>query len=188
MKNRLILVKHSLPKIEENLAAREWHLSEEGSLRAVRLAEQLTCHHPDVLVTSGEPKALETARIIETRLQLPLQVVDDLHEHERTMVSYLPSERFEMSVREFFAKPDLLIFGSETANKAHERFSNSVHTILDENKNKTSVIISHGTVISLFVSRLVGIPDFSLWKELGLPGFIVLDMQSNELIERVNIQ
>lgn len=187
MKNRLILVKHSLPKIQENLAAREWHLSEEGSLRAERLAERLIAHDPEVLATSREPKALQTAKIIETRLQLPLQVVNDLHEHERSMVPYLPSESFEMSVHEFFAKPDLLVFGSETANKAHERFSIAVHCVLDENKNKTTVIISHGTVISLFVSRLVGISDFQLWKELGLPGFVVLDMQSNTLIDRVNI-
>jgi broad specificity phosphatase PhoE len=59
--------------------------------------------------------------------------------------------------------------------------------VLNQHKNKTIIIVAHGTVISLFVSRLAGTPDFPLWKELGLPSFVVLDLHSKALITRENI-
>jgi broad specificity phosphatase PhoE len=58
---------------------------------------------------------------------------------------------------------------------------------LDCHPNETVVIVAHGTVISLFVSRLIGISDFLLWNELGLPSFVVIDTESNALITRENI-
>jgi broad specificity phosphatase PhoE len=50
MKKYLILVKHSLPEIEEDRPANTWKLSEEGRLRAHRLAEQLEGFEPEVIV------------------------------------------------------------------------------------------------------------------------------------------
>jgi broad specificity phosphatase PhoE len=49
------------------------------------------------------------------------------------------------------------------------------------------MIVAHGTVISLFVASLTGISAFSLWAELGLPSFVVVDMQSNTIIAKENI-
>jgi broad specificity phosphatase PhoE len=187
MSKTLILVKHSLPEIIKDLPACEWRLSEEGRLRAHRLAERLRSHPFDVLVSSVEPKALETAQIITAKCGVNLHVIEGLQEHERSKVPYLSSAQFESVVREFFENPDVLVFGSETANEAHERFSNAVHSVLAQQEGGTSVIVSHGTVISLYVSHLTGEPDFALWNKLGLPGFIVLDLQSNALITIENI-
>jgi broad specificity phosphatase PhoE len=187
MNQSLILVKHSLPEIIENVPAREWHLSEEGRLRAQRLAERLISYDPQVLVSSVEPKAIETAAIIASQHQIPMQILENLHEHERSDVAYRSKAEFEKSIREFFANPGELAFGQETADAAHARFSERVYSILDSNPEKTTVIVSHGTVISLFVSRLTGIADFQLWSELGLPSLVVLDMESNTLIAKENI-
>ncbi len=187
MKKYLILVKHSLPEVVENVPAREWRLSEEGQLRAERLAERMISYQPQVLISSTEPKAKQTAEIVERKLQIPLHVAENLHEHDRSNFRYLSKERFEAAVCEFFAKPDLLVFGNEKANEAHTRFSSAVYSVLSRHENKTVVIVSHGTVISLFASKLTGLPGFSLWKELGLPSFLVLDVQSNTLITCENI-
>jgi broad specificity phosphatase PhoE len=187
MKNPLILVKHSLPDIVENIPAREWHLSEEGKLRAERLALRLSLFKPDVLVSSPEPKAGETAEIMGRELGLEVLIIENLHEHDRSNSAYLSRQEFQNALREFFLRPDQLVFGNETANQAHNRFSKAIQTILESNKNKTIATIAHGTVISLFVSRLTGVSDFSLWKELGLPSFVVLDMKANVILARENI-
>lgn len=187
MKTYLILVKHSLPEIQESLPAREWILSEEGRLRARRLAERLIQYEPEIIVSSQEPKARETAEIIASSLKVELQFADDLHEHDRSSTLYLSRNDFENSVREFFANPDKLVFGNETANEAYERFAQAVYSILESHQNKTIAVVAHGTVISLFVSRLAGIAGWSLWQELGLPSFLVIDMRSNMLLEKENI-
>lgn len=187
MKNPLILVKHSLPKIVETVPAREWNLSNEGRLRAQRLAERLSQHQPELIISSIEPKAKETAEIIAKKHKFEFQIVNGLHEHDRSNTPYLSQNVFKSAIREFFENPDDLVFGSETANECHTRFDQAVRYILKHYRDKRITIVAHGTVISLFVSRITGISDLSLWKELGLPSIIVLDMQSNSLVHKENI-
>jgi broad specificity phosphatase PhoE len=49
------------------------------------------------------------------------------------------------------------------------------------------VIVTHGTVISLFVSRLTGSSDLELWSKLGLPSLVAMDLHSSTLIVRGNV-
>lgn len=100
---------------------------------------------------------------------------------------YLYRDEFQAAMREFFKKPDRLVFGSETADQAYARFYQAVHSVLNDYASKTIIIVAHGTVISLFVSRLTGISDLFFWKELGLPSCVVLDMQTKTLITKENI-
>jgi broad specificity phosphatase PhoE len=185
--NYLILVKHSLPEIVETIPARDWHLSKDGQLRAERLAERLLAYNAEVLIASVELKAVETASAIAEVNQLSVQIMAGLHEHDRTGTRYLSKDEFQNSVLKFFQKPNALVFGNETAEQAHARFSGAVHSALEIYQNKTIIIVAHGTVISLFVSHLTGMAGFSLWKELGLPGFVVLDINSKTLVAQENI-
>lgn len=187
MTKYLILVKHSVPQMEPDEPANTWRLSEEGRLRTHRLAEQLEHYEPEVLVSSGEPKAKETAEILAADLRLTMQIFPDLHEHDRSNVPFLSHDAFQSSIREFFRKPDQLVFGGETADQAHARFYRAVHSVLNEYRDKTMAIVTHGTVISLFVSRLAGSSDLELWHTLGLPSFVAMDLHSSTLIVRDNV-
>jgi len=187
MNKYLILVRHSLPEVVGNLPAREWRLSELGKARVVRLADQLTLYQPEVIFSSAEPKAKETAEIIASIHKVPYHVAEDLHEHDRSNIPFLAYDKFQDSIHEFFEKPNELVFGRETADQAHARFYRSVHSILNEHASKTVAIVTHGTVLSLFVSRLTGSSYFEIWNMLGLPSFIVMDTHSNTLIVRSNI-
>lgn len=186
MKLNLILVKHSLPEIVAGLPAREWKLSEQGRARAKRLSALLVPFSPNVIFTSSEPKAQETAEIIARAHRLELHVAEGLHEHDRCNVPFLSPDDFQAVVQEFFQRPDRLVFGNETANEAYARFANAVDFILKSHAGKTTAIVAHGTVISLYVSRLTGLPDHSLWQEMGLPSFVVLDVEANTLVAREN--
>jgi broad specificity phosphatase PhoE len=187
MKKYLILVKHSLPKIVENVPAQKWELSEAGRVRAQKLAVRLNGYHPEAITSSIEPKAKQTAEIIAAKHNLELHFVEGLHEHDRSKVGYLRRDELQAAMREFFEKPGRLVFGSETADVCHARFEQAVHSIIDQHLDKTIVIVAHGTVISLFVARLTGISDQLLWNDLALPSFVVVDVQTAELIERENI-
>jgi len=187
MKKYLILIKHSLPEIEEDRPAPEWKLSQEGRVRAHKLAGLLEDYRPEVIVSSLESKAKETAEIISKKLHVETRVTQDLHEHDRSNMPYLSQAAFQTSMREFFQKPGELVFGRETANQAYARFYQALHGILNEYRNKTVAVVTHGTVISLFVSRLTGSSDVELWNRLGLPSYIAIDLQSNTLIVKENV-
>lgn len=184
---QLILIKHSLPEIIENIPAREWNLSDEGRIRALKLAEKLKPYNPEVIISSVEPKAQQTAAVIAERLGLKFTMMDGLHEHDRSGTPFYSNESFQSLVRKLFDEPHTLIFGNETGAQALGRFRESIETILESYKDNNVAIVSHGTVISLFVSWLTKMDGYRLWKELGLPSFVVLDMQNKQLLKIENI-
>ncbi len=187
--HKLVLVKHSLPEIDETKPAKEWQLGFEGRVRCKALADALMGYHPDVVISSVEPKALQTARMLVGLLDeptLPWETMEGLHEHDRSDVKYLGRDEFEKSVEEFFAKPSQKIFGGETADEAHDRFARAIRAALAKHGERTMIVVTHGTVISLFVSRLAKIDPFPLWKGLELPSYIVLAFPNLSLLKIAN--
>jgi len=173
---KLILVKHSLPEILPEIPASEWHLSAEGRRRCQVLADELAGHDPDIIFSSPELKAQETAQIVAQQLVKPLFIVPGLHEHERKTVWFKNEDQFKASVKEFFEQPDALVFGEETATQALNRFSSAVDQLISKNRDQTLVVVSHGTVITLFVADNCGIEPFPFWSRLDLPSFVVLSL------------
>lgn len=101
-------------------------------MRCNALADQLAAYHPDAVVSSVEPKAIETAQIVAKRLNIPFETVEGLHEHDRTNVELKSAEKFEASVVDFFAKPRESVFGNETADEAHSRFASAMARVIEK--------------------------------------------------------
>ena len=179
----LILVKHSLPEIDPNFPAPVWRLSEEGRRRCIPLAKALAAYLPALAYTSREPKAIETGQIVAERLGLSCTSVDDLHEHSRLTAPYTSRFEFEHNVSRFFAEPDNLVFGEETAVQAATRFSNAVKGLMVRHPQETLIIFSHGTVISLFYQSVLGQDPYPFWKKLGLPSYLMYKLPGFELSE-----
>lgn len=183
--NNLILVKHSLPEIVSTRPAKEWLLSELGRFRCKALSQMLKVYSPDLIVSSVEPKAVETAQIIASQINQPLRVCEGLHEHDRTGVNFLSKEQFEANVNDFFMHPDEWVMGRETAHQACERFSNALASVEKAHPDKNIVVVSHGTVITLFVEKYNRMDPFSFWKKLDLPSFVVLSLPQHQLVTTV---
>lgn len=172
----LILVKHSLSQTDPNVPSRQWNLSVEGVRRCLPLARHLADYQPDIILTSDEPKAIETGQIVAKQLALPRHIRQDLHEQERVTAPFYPTvEEFQAAVEHFFDSPDQLVFGEETADEASSRFARAVTDVLAQHPQQTVVIVTHGTVLSLFVSRLFGLDPYPFWEHLTLPSFVVLE-------------
>ncbi|HEX5503485.1 MAG TPA: histidine phosphatase family protein [Thermomicrobiales bacterium] len=171
---RLILVKHSLPEIVPSVPAAEWRLGPAGRARCGPLAERLRAYRPAAVVGSVEPKAAETAALVASALGVPRETAAGLHEHDRRDVGFLDDAAFEASVAAFFAAPDALVFGRETARQAERRFARAVAGVLARRPDQTVVVVAHGTVVSLFVAAHTGLDARDLWRRLGLPSYIVL--------------
>lgn len=181
---RLVLVRHAHPEVVPGIPARDWQLSEAGRASCVLLADQLQPEQPQVIVTSQELKAIQTGALTGARLGItPLQA-GDLHEHDRVNVPFTDSATFRAQVRAFFARPDVLIFGGETADAVHDRFARAVDALRQTYAGQNLVVIAHGTVISLYVSRRTGIDPYTLWTTLTLPSVVVLDATATRILRR----
>ena len=182
--NRLILIRHSETQPDSTAPSGEWRLSHKGRELCRPLADKLTPYKPTILISSYEPKAAETARLTAERLGLPSQIAAGLQEHDRSNVGFMPSgERFESFIRELFARPDELVFGTETANQAHDRFAAAVTNLQAEYPGETLGIVTHGTVMTLFVAQANEVEPFAFWKELSMPCFVVLDLPDKRILE-----
>lgn len=178
----LLLVRHAAPLIVDGIAARDWMLSDEGRQSCAPLADYLAQWSPASIISSDEPKATETCALIARRLKLRGECAPGLHEHERTGVSLLAQASFERMVRRFFAEPEELVFGSETAAESLCRFSSAVARVELTHPAGNVAIVTHGTVLSLFVAQSTGADGFATWQKLGMPGVIALSMQPRRIL------
>ena len=188
---RLVLVRHSKPEIEPDKPAAFWRLDEVGRRRCDLLADRLRCFTPDVVWSSREPKAVDTAEIVAAAFGVPVQTADGLEEHHRRGVPYFPTTgEFESAVEQFFSSPDLLVLGEETASQALTRFSAAIDGVIDAGQTDT-VVVTHGTVMTLYTTSVAGVRPMDFWRRLGLPSFVVLalpDMRIQSIVESVTAE
>ena len=186
MERRLILVKHSLPRVAPDYTAAEWHLSDVGQTRCVLLAEQLRSYDISMLVASPEPKAAETAELVGQRLGLTVEVVNCLQEHDRSDVPFYEShDDFKEVVKRLFDRPDELVMGRETAIQTRTRFERALDDVLANHPTGNIAVVTHGTVMSLYVGQLAGTDAYDFWRRLGLPSFTVLSLPDLRIVETV---
>ena len=181
----LLLVKHSLPEVVPAIPAREWTLSQAGRQRCQALAEKVKPYLPDVVLSSLEPKAIETAEIVARELSLPCRTFEGLHEQDRTGMGYLEREQFETKVRDLFKQPDEWVLGRETARQARQRFSQALRLVETEYPENNILVVAHGTVITLFVEQMTDREPFPFWRSLGLPSFVVFSLPEHKLLRTV---
>jgi len=182
----LLLIRHSLPEILPARPANQWRLSVEGRVLCERLAQKLAGYRLDRLVTSLEPKALETGQIVADLLDLPVETASNLHEHSRKNVPFLSDgHTFEAKVARVLTEPAELVFGDETGDEAYGRFARALEGVIAKHPTENLGVVSHGTVIALYVSRVCGLDGPRFWKRLGLPSFVVLAQEGTRLVEVV---
>jgi broad specificity phosphatase PhoE len=192
----LVLIRHAPPEIIPDLPAEKWQLSPEGQKLCQPMARPLKRFQPQRIYHSTEPKARETAQGIANELKIPHLPWRDLHEHRRSQTPYTSQENFTASVRDFFAHPTEPVFGLERAEEALHRFSTAIHQLLRENPRVLGgttlggqmpanglLVVSHGTVISLFTARHNSMDAFTFWEQLKMPCAVVLRLPSFQFVE-----
>jgi broad specificity phosphatase PhoE len=174
----MILVRHSQPELDPGVDCMHWRLSAEGRVRAGVLAERIRPLAPDALYSSPEPKAFETAEILGAALDLKVTVIADLREHDRVGVPFFTElGEFEEQVRRLFAFPDEPAFGTESAAEAFARFQHGIAQVLSF-RDCEPLLVTHGTVMSLYIAAKAGVDAVTLWRQLSLPCYVVLDHET----------
>ena len=184
--NQLVLIRHSISNPDANTPSRMWRLSHGGRQKCVQLAERLKPFSLGRIISSIEPKAIETAYLTAQQLGIPTHVADGLQEHERDKVGFFESkELFNSKVLEMFAHPEEIVFGNESANHARERFSEAINNLLEQFPEENLGIVTHGTVMSLFVCIKNDIDVQDFWVRLEMPAYAVLSLPGYGLMDLV---
>jgi broad specificity phosphatase PhoE len=169
----LLLVRHSAPELDPSVPSEEWRLSKEGRRRCEPLAERLVRYEPRVLLASTEPKARETAELLAPALGLEVQLSDGLRETARRTVGWLAPGEIDHGIRELFERPGEVVFGEESAEAALARFDSAVAGLPEP-----AVVVTHGTVLSIYAAPRIGRDAYELWSSLELPDIVEVPWSS----------
>jgi broad specificity phosphatase PhoE len=181
----LVMIRHSIPEKDTSVPANQWRLSHAGREACKALVKEIEPYAPTIMISSMEPKAIETAQILGRQLGIPNEIAAGLHEHDRSNVPHLPSQQnFEDQVKAMFEKPGERVFGLESADQSHARYAAAVNALLESYPGETLGIVSHGTVMSLFIGRANPVDPYEFWQTLEMPDFVVLGLPGLRLKER----
>jgi broad specificity phosphatase PhoE len=177
----LILVRHGRPAIDPDVPPTTWPLCPDGREAVAKLAVRLEAFAPSAVASSPEPKAVETAEIIARRLGLTVELDAALHEHKRPALAFGTEEAFRARIAQAFADPTKPVAGGESVEQACVRMARA----LAAHPARPLVVVTHGTVLSEFLGRQLGLDAHDLWRSLHTPDAFVLDADG-ALITRLN--
>ncbi len=180
---KLLLVRHAQSQITPGVEPARWPLTDAGRAAAAEFAGELAPHDPRLVVTSLEPKAAETGKLIARQLGIPLQEASGLHEQARAAFDRpLTEAAFNALVKRVLAEPDWTGFGLETGRAALSRFEAALFAVLKESPAGSLAVVTHGTVMALFVSKYNPIDVGEFWGRLRMPALAVLRLPGFELL------
>lgn len=186
---QLILIRHSQTAIQAGLPASAWPLSEEGIRRCRVLGERLQPYGLQRLIASQETKAAETARHTAAQLDLPWETWPGLEEQHRQSEPFTSQAEFSAAIQRLFESPEQQVYGEESGEQACQRFEAALQALLRAHPGAALGIVTHGTVLTLWVSHRFNLPAFPFWRQLGLPAFLVVtgtdEQPAGELLEFV---
>ena len=182
----LYLIRHSIVVQQPEVSSHSWQLSAAGRLKASQLAKHLP-KPPGFVYTSGEPKAYETGKAIAAEWGIACQTAAGLQEQQRHKAPYFDTlDQFQAAITNLFDHPNELVLGEETAVQARTRFSQAVSHLVEQHPTQTIAIVTHGTVLSLFVAwhnPNVNIHQF--WRGLTMPDCYALTLPDFTLQQRI---
>ena len=177
----LYLVRHA-HSLQTALPVETWPLSDLGRQQAQRLAESPFWPEVQIICSSWEPKALQTAQIVAARRDLPVEPIFDLRELRRPGG---PVDDYESAVRQAFNNPTTSVNGWEPAGEAQTRIVTTIERLLMLHEDETLAVVSHGLALTLYLADLTGIaPSLELWQSLSFASTIQVDPQARQILAR----
>jgi len=180
----LVLIRHAESAPRPGRPASRWGLTARGRQQAMEVAGRIAGHRPGVVVSSPEPKAVETAELIAGVLSLETRVLAGLVEHARETVPFFEDpSAFRAAVLDMLARPRERVFGEESAAESLDRFGAALDGAMDAERRSVAAV-AHGTVMSLWLGAVLRTPPAEIWTSLGFCAFAVLGWPSRRLVER----
>ena len=170
---------HPQVMIDPDVPVMKWGLNELGASRVTRLIKSDRLSGTTYVVSSGEQKALDTARPIAAAIGCELDVRARTHENDRSATGYLPGPEFEATADAFFAEPDVSVRGWEKAVDAQSRIVGEVEEVLVGPVGGDVLIVGHGAVGTLLYCHLAGLPISRQYDQTGGGGGCLFSFHIN---------
>ncbi len=182
----LYLLNHTEPEVEYGEIPSKWNLSRKGREQAVALALSGVFSSVDVIVSSSEPRAFQTAYPIAIRNKVKVIRNPLFNELNQDGGFFMTSRGYEESVKMVLMDPDYKVYGWETHRAALARFQNGIRETLDEYNVGSILVVSHNIILTLFFCYVLGAFESAIerWQSLkyGAWGIINGDVVVKDIV------
>jgi broad specificity phosphatase PhoE len=157
MSQKLYFLRHAETKFDENCPPRDWVLSETGENQSQMIAHHHNFRDIDVIICSTEKKTTLTALPLSEKLQVSIQYnggLDEINSNNLPLTDhniYLQQKKYE------FRHLNEASIKKESYENGLNRFNNAINFIQQTHRNKKILIVSHGTVLTLYFAQIIGI-------------------------------
>lgn len=164
MKTRLILVRHG--ETHKNVAKvlhgrkDDAPLNEVGKSQAEKASKALVKMGVDIIYSSTETRARETAEILNLLCKVPVICIDDFRERnwgifEGKSWAEVAALLSKMTISDRYKfKPDC----GESWQEVEKRLAGALGKILSGNEDKTVAVVTHGGTIRTLMPYLLNVP------------------------------
>ncbi|MFX1411689.1 MAG: histidine phosphatase family protein [Promethearchaeota archaeon] len=154
--NTLIFLRHAETKVNKDLAISKWILTEYGKESAINLFKLDLLEDVDLIITSDEEKAFQTAFPLAEKLKKEIIRDKKLNEIMRDKGKFLKKDEYLKTMKLCMTNKNQSFNNWETAENALKRFSKEIEEIDSRYSNKYILIVSHGGVINLYFAKILG--------------------------------
>jgi broad specificity phosphatase PhoE len=148
---------HPQVAVDPSVPVPSWGLSAVGRARAQAFADAGRLSATTRIIASGERKAIETAEIIASRMNVALETREAMHENDRSATGFLQPQEFEAVADEFFRRPLVSIRGWERAIDAQRRILHEAEDVLNRTQAGDVLFVGHGAVGTLLFCHYAGL-------------------------------
>lgn len=150
-----LYITHPQVRVDPTVPVPDWGLSDVGAARARQAALLPWAKSLAHIVSSAERKAVETAEILAAASGLTVEIIEAMHENDRSGTGFLPPTEFEAAADWFFAHPHESFKGWERAIDAQSRIVSQVAAVLAEHDAQQPIaFVGHGGVGTLLKCHL----------------------------------
>lgn len=145
----LVLIRHSKSLVNPNIPITTWGLTTEGIALAEKLNGISQIKSLEVLYSSLQTKALETAVLATKNTGIPIKTDSRLTESTSFTNKFLSSEELEQNARNYYSDRYLGFNKGESFEQSASRFNLAIEDIAKlEAGKKTIGIVSHGNILT----------------------------------------
>lgn len=168
---------HPQVRIDPDIPVPDWGLNETGAARVRKLAQTGDLGGIARIWSSAERKAIETAEPLAKAANVPLEIMERMHENDRSATGFLPPPEFEEMANAFFARPDESVRGWERAIDAQARIVSATERAIADTEGSL-LLTGHGGVGTLLYCHLAGLPIDRSHDQQGGGHFFTVDLET----------
>lgn len=179
---KFIFIRHSKTDRSPFVPITQWGLSDDGIELAKELSQKTVIQNLNVLYTSLQTKALETAVLLAKPNATPIKTDDRLTEVTSFTGPFEPDFNvYTKNVHDYYSGAIERIGTGETKAEALSRFMTALKAIAKtETGSETIGIVTHGNILSLFAAQYKDVDSYELHTQIKQPDIAVFDWDKKQ--------